>query len=148
MNSICILLIDDESISEKIILKSFKKILGLKIKDIYFIGDKKRFKKIYSKSIKYKKVKFINIKNDYKNNFFFIKKITREAFKLFKNKKIKFLINMPIDKKKYLKNKFVGFTEFYSSIFGGPKTENMLMYNDTFSTCPITTHIELKKIDK
>lgn len=148
MKAICILLIDHESISEKIILKSLKNILNSNINKIYFIGDKEKFNKIYCVTKKYKKLKFINIENNKSNNFLFIKKTTKEALKLFKNKKIKFLINMPIDKKKYLKNKFVGYTEFYSSIFGGPKIENMLMYNDTFSTCPITTHIELKKVDK
>ena len=148
MKAICILLIDDESISEKIILKSFKRILNSSIKKIYFIGDNRKFNKIYLKTIQYKKFRFINIKYNEKDNYLFISKATKEAIELFKNKKIKFLINMPIDKKKYFKNKYVGYTEFYSSVFGGPKTENMLMYNDTFSACPITTHIELKKVDK
>lgn len=148
MNSICLLLIDEKSISEKIILKSFGQILNSKIKKIYVIGDKNKFKKIYSKSIKYKKFIFINIENDLADNFLFLKKATNEALKLFKSNKIKYLINMPINKKKFLKKNFAGYTEFFSFMCKDKKKENMLLYNNNFSVCPLTTHIELKKVDK
>ena len=56
---------------------------------------------------------------------------------------------MPINKKKFLKNKFAGFTEFFSNCIDNKKNENMLLYNEKkFSVCPITTHIQLKNVDK
>lgn len=148
MNSICILLIDEKSISEKVIIKSFDKLIKSQIKKIYIIGDKIKFQKIYKKINKYNKFEFYNIKNDGKNNFLFLKKITKKSINLFKDKKIKYLINMPIDKKRFLNNNFSGFTEFFSFMCKDKKKENMLLYNDTFSVCPITTHIEIKKVDK
>ena len=68
MKAICILLIDHQSISEKIILKSLKNILNSDINKVYFIGDKKKFYKIYCVTEKYKKLKFINIENNKTKN--------------------------------------------------------------------------------
>ena len=55
---------------------------------------------------------------------------------------------MPLNKKKFLKNKFPGFTEFFSYHIDKKKNENMLLYNEkNFSVCPLTTHIELKNVE-
>ena len=51
MNSICILLTDPFSISEKIIIKSFVKLKKTRLDKIFIIGDKKKFSEIYKKSI-------------------------------------------------------------------------------------------------
>ena len=55
---------------------------------------------------------------------------------------------MPLNKKKFLKNNYPGFTEFFSYHLDKKKNENMLLYNEkNFSVCPLTTHIELKKVE-
>ena len=146
--SICVLLIDEISVTESLILKSFNKIKIKKIKKIFFIGCKERFKKIYEKTLKYsEKFKFINV--NYKlNKYEYLKNITKVAIKLFKENKINYLINMPMNKKKFLNYKFNGYTEFFSKQFDNKKNETMLLFNKNFSVSPVTTHIQIKDIDK
>jgi len=147
MNSIAILLTDHKSINEDIILKSFHYLKKSKLKKIFFIGDQSKFKKVYLKFSKNKRFDFINIKIN-KNNFFkYIDLITAKSIKLFDEKKINFIINMPLNKKKFLKN-FIGYTEFFSNKLKNKKKFNMLLYNKNFSVCPITTHIQLKNVEK
>jgi len=148
MNSICILLTDHESINENIIIQSYKYLLKIRVNKIYFIGSKKKFIKIYNIFHHKKKFKFIDIELK-KNDFFnYLKSITNRALKICKNKKKTFILNMPLNKKKFLKKKFPGFTEFFSYHVDKKMNENMLLYNEkSFSVCPLTTHIELKNVD-
>ncbi len=149
MNSVCILLTDNESINEKIIMNSYKYLLNIKINKIYFIGSSIKFNKIFKKFANKKKFKFINV--DIKKNQFFkyLRNITNEAIKICNKNQNSLILNMPINKKKFLKNKFAGFTEFFSNCIDNKKNENMLLYNEKkFSVCPITTHIQLKNVDK
>jgi len=53
---------------------------------------------------------------------------------------------MPLNKKKFFNNKYDGFTEFFSNQFKKKGGESMLLFNENFSVCPITTHIELQKV--
>ena len=147
MNCIGILLTDHRSINEIIILRSINKIKNSKLKVIFFIGDKKKFPKLFNKVSKLKKCQFINIENNTKP-FDYLNNILNYSVKLFKLKKIKYIINMPIDKKKFLKNKFPGFTEMFSEKIDKKKNENMLLYSENFSVCPITTHIPLNEVNK
>ena len=148
MSSLSILLIDEFSISEKIILKSFKILEKAKLSKIFFIGDEKKFKKIKRITLNKNKFEFINIKHNKNFELSYINEVTKKGIDLFKEKKIKYLINMPINKKKFLKNKYFGFTEFFSKKFDNKKNHNMLMYSENFSVVPLTTHIELKDVDK
>ena len=149
MNSICIILTDYQSINEELILKSFNKIKKSKLKKIYLIGCKKKFKKIFQKFLYLKKINLIDItlvKNDYIN---YLINITKKSILLFNEKKIKYIINLPLNKKKYIGKNFYGYTEFFSYYLDKKKNENMLLYSpDNFSVCPLTTHIELKNVDK
>lgn len=149
MNSVCILLTDNESINEKIIMNSYKYLLNIKINKIYFIGSSIKFNKIFKKFANKKKFKFINVDIN-KNEFFkYLRNITNEAIKICNKNQNSLILNMPINKKKFLKNKFAGFTEFFSNCIDNKKNENMLLYNEKkFSVCPITTHIQLKNVDK
>ena len=54
MNSICILLTDPFSISEKIIIKSFVKLKKTRLDKIFIIGDKKKIFWNIQKKYKYK----------------------------------------------------------------------------------------------
>tara|TARA_B100000614_G_scaffold254821_1_gene270834 strand:+ start:119 stop:487 length:369 start_codon:yes stop_codon:yes gene_type:complete len=114
MNSVCILLTDHESINESIIIHSYKNLSESKLKKIYFIGSKLKFPKIYKKFIKQKKFEFINIKLRTGQFLKYLKSVTNEAIKLCKNNKNTIILNMPLNKKKFLKNNYPGFTEFFS----------------------------------
>ena len=149
MNSVCILLTDHESINEDIILRSYNYLLSVRIKKIFFIGSKKNFIKIYKKFKKKNKFEFIDVDVERKNFFKYLKSITKIAIKICENNKNTYILNMPLDKKKFLKKKFPGYTEFFSYHIDKKKNENMLLYNEkNFSVCPITTHIELKNVEK
>ena len=146
MKSVSILLTDPDSINEIILLKSNKYLKNCKLKKVYFIGDKNLFKKIFYKYKNNQKFEFINI--NYSNNWtLYLKKTIQASIKLFNDKKIRYVINLPLNKKKFLKNKYNGFTEFFSKSLDNKKNENMLLYNKNFSVCPLTTHIEIKKVE-
>ena len=146
MKSISILLTDPDSINELILLNSCNSLKNCRLKKIYFVGDKNLFKKIFYKYSHIKKFEFIHI--NYNNNWSaYLKKIIKTSIKLFNNKKIKYIINLPLNKKKFFKNKHNGFTEFFSKTLDNKKNENMLLFNENFSVCPLTTHIEIKKVD-
>jgi len=148
MKSIIILLTDPDSINQNLIIKSLNYLKKSKIKKIYFIGDKFEFNKIYDLVNLKKKFIFENIEIKKKNYFEYLKKITQKAKNISIKEKIYFIINMPLNKKKFLKNKYLGYTEFFSKAIDNKKNENMLLYNKNFSVCPLTTHMEIKNVDK
>ncbi len=146
MKSISILLTDPDSINELLLLKSYKYLKKCRLKKIYFVGDKNLFKKIFYKYNDNQKFEFIHI--DYNNNWtIYIKKTIKISTELFNNKKISYVINLPLNKKKFFKNQYNGFTEFFSKTLDNKKDENMLLFNKNFSVCPLTTHIEIKKVE-
>ena len=55
------------------------------------------------------------------------------------------LINGPVSKKAFLKNKFLGVTEYLSNKTFS-KDEVMLIYNKKLSVSPLTTHIPIKYV--
>ena len=57
------------------------------------------------------------------------------------------MINGPITKKKFLKQKYLGITEYLASK-NKTKKFAMLIYNEKLSVCPLTTHIPLKYVSK
>ena len=64
-----------------------------------------------------------------------------------KNKKFS-LINGPINKEKFIKNKHLGITEYLGSKTNKLKEVVMLIYNQKLSVSPITTHLPLKDVYK
>lgn len=102
-------------------------------KTLYLINinynPSKAFEKISTKSNKY------------------IEKCFDLALKLIKSGVSKKLINGPISKKYFLKNKYLGITEYLAK-----KTNSnnfaMLIYNKKLSVAPITTHLPLKLVVK
>lgn len=150
------MLIDHESISEKIIIKSIKFIKKSKCK-ILFVGDINYFKILKKKFFianqlnnifLKKKIFFYNISSKKLSNFKYINKLTTIAIDLLDKNIGKVIINMPINKKKYFKTRFDGFTEFFSNKMKGRNKENMLLYNEKISVLPLTTHIKIKDIAK
>ena len=69
------------------------------------------------------------------------------AIKLLKNNVSKKLINGPISKKTFLKNKYNGITE-YLAYKTNTKKFAMIIYNKKLSVCPLTTHLPIKYVTK
>ncbi len=109
------------------------KIESLKMNVINIIDIKLNFNKPFQK--------ISNVSNSY------IEQSFQLALKLLKKKIFIGLINGPISKKHFLKNKFLGITEYLAD-----KTESqnfaMLIFNKNLSVSPITTHVPIKKIAK
>ena len=89
----------------------------------------KAFEKISNKSNKY------------------MEKCFNLALKILKSGLTNKFINGPVSKKYFLKDKFLGITEYLAQ---KTNTNNfaMLIYNKKFSVAPITTHLPLKLVSK
>ncbi|MDA8766043.1 4-hydroxythreonine-4-phosphate dehydrogenase PdxA [Candidatus Pelagibacter bacterium] len=146
-----------DKIKSPIILISSKKLLTLQMQKFEF---KKKIKllqvsKLKSYKLDNKTINLIDVnynpgkafeKISKKSNIF-IKNSFDLAFQIIKKNNIHKFINGPISKKQFLKNKFLGITEYISEKFQANNT-CMLIYNDTLSVCPITTHLPLKLVSK
>ena len=163
---------DPNSINCEIISKTWRAINTSIKRKIYLIGNfnliNKQFKKLKRKVsiIKVKqlednsspnKLKIIDIPLNFKNPFKvslqnstkYITESFNLAHKLAQNKKVKGLINCPIDKKLLNKSKNIGVTEFLASKNKINKgSEVMFIHNKKLSVVPITTHINIKNVSK
>ena len=146
-----------DKIKSPIILISSKKLLTLQMRKLEF---KKKIKllqvsKLKSYKLDNKTINLIDVKYNpgkafekiSKKSNIFIKNSFDLAFQIIKKNNIHKFINGPISKKQFLKNKFLGITEYISEKFQANNT-CMLIYNDTLSVCPITTHLPLKLVSK
>ena len=103
-----------------------------------------------------KKFNFINIQYNQIKPFdlrpiksdIFIKKSFETALTLIKKKLANGIINLPINKSKFTKNRYKGITEYIADKTNNKNKENMLLYNENFSVLPLTTHIPLKNVYK
>jgi 4-hydroxythreonine-4-phosphate dehydrogenase len=77
----------------------------------------------------------------------YIKQSFELALKILKKKITNKFINGPISKKFFLRNKFLGITEYLAY---KTKTQSyaMLIYNKNLSVSPLTTHLPLKLVSK
>ena len=146
-----------DKIKSPIILISSKKLLTLQMQKLEF---KKKIKllqisKLKSYKLDNKTINLIDVKYNpgkafekiSKKSNIFIKNSFDLAFQIIKKNDIHKFINGPISKKQFLKNKFLGITEYISEKFQAKNT-CMLIYNETLSVCPITTHLPLKLVSK
>ena len=146
-----------DKIKSPIILISSKKLLTLQMQKLEF---KKKIKllqvsKLKSYKLDNKTINLIDVKYNpgkafekiSKKSNIFIKNSFDLAFQIIKKNNIHKFINGPISKKEFLKNKFLGITEYISEKFQAKNT-CMLIYNETLSVCPITTHLPLKLVSK
>jgi len=144
-------------IKKPLILICSYKLLVLQMKKL---GYKKKIKIINIKKIKKYKLdnKFINlidVKYQQKKAFekissksnTYIENCFKTAIKLINLGIVNNLINGPISKKYFLKNKFLGITEYLAKR-SNKKNIAMLIFNKKLSVCPITTHLPLKKVSK
>jgi len=168
--SIIIILGEPNSISSEIFLKSLNYIKKTKLNFIiignYSLLEKQanyldfkinvKFKLSEINSLENVKFNFINV--DYKqskpfnlktnNSDTFVKQCFEHAVILLKKKLAIGLINLPINKSKFTKNKYKGITEYIADKTNNRNKENMLLFNENFSVLPLTTHIPLKKVYK
>jgi 4-hydroxythreonine-4-phosphate dehydrogenase len=168
--SIIIILGEPNSISSEIFLKSLNYIKKTKLNFIiignYSLLEKQanylnfkinvKFKLSEINSLENVKFNFINV--DYKqskpfnlktnNSDTFVKKCFEHAVILLKKKLAIGLINLPINKSKFTKNKYKGITEYIADKTNNRNKENMLLFNENFSVLPLTTHIPLKTVYK
>ena len=146
-----------KKIKSPLILIASYKILSLQMKRLNFkininLLD---FKKINDYKLNNSSINLINVNynqkkafekiSDKSNNY--IRKCFEMAIFLIKTNFSNRLINGPISKKNFLKNKFLGITEFFAQKFKKKKIA-MLIYNKNLSVCPVTTHLPLKKVSK
>jgi len=82
-----------------------------------------------------------------KQSNIYINKCFNIALKLMKENNCAGLINGPISKKHFLKNKFLGITEFLAHKTNSKKYA-MVIFNKNLSVSPITTHLPLKDVHK
>ena len=163
---------DPNSINCEIISKTWRVVNTSIKRKIYLIGNfnliNKQFNKLKRKVsiIKVKqledntspnKLKIIDIPLNFKNPFKvslqnstkYITESFNLAHKLAQNKKVKGLINCPIDKKLLNKSKKIGVTEFLASKNKINKdSEVMFIHNKELSVVPLTTHINIKNVSK
>ncbi len=168
--NIIIVLGEPNSISSEIFLKSINYIKKTKLnfiiignysllkKQANYLNFKKNINFSLSKIDNLSKTKFNFINIDYKQSKpfdlktnktdVFVKKCFECAVLLLKKKLASGLINLPINKSKFTKNKYNGITEYIADKTNNKNKENMLLFNDTFSVLPLTTHIPLKEVYK
>jgi 4-hydroxythreonine-4-phosphate dehydrogenase len=167
---IIIILGEPNSISSEIFLKSLNYIkktrinfviignYSLLVRQANYLDFKININFNFSKIENLKNVKYNFINIDYnqskpfdlKNNKsdIFIEKCFKCAVLILKKKLASGLINLPINKSKFTKNRYSGITEYIADKTNNKNKENMLLFNKIFSVLPLTTHIPLKDVYK
>ncbi len=128
------------------LLKSQLKILNLK-KKLKKISNPKDIKKTGALNILDVPLKFKNAFSVKPNDSaVYVRKCFEIGHNLCLKKKIKGIINCPVNKKNVFKNENIGVTEFLAKKNKIYKSEVMIIYNKKLSVVPITTHVKVKKI--
>jgi 4-hydroxythreonine-4-phosphate dehydrogenase len=130
------------------LLKKQANYLNFKINENFNIckPDDIKNKKFNFIDIYYNQRKAFDLKETKSNTL--IKKSFECAISILKKKLASGLINLPINKSKFTKNKYNGITEYIAAETNNKNKENMLLFNENFAVLPITTHIPLKKVYK
>ena len=152
---------EPKSVFLELLFKCFNsKQFNLKGKKITLIGNssliinsakKHKYKKKFNfisnlKNAKRKIINLINIDKT-KNVSSYIEENLKKCLLILKKKRDIILFNGPINKKKFLKKKYLGMTEYLAN-HTNSKYPVMLIYNPKISVSPITTHLPLKYVSK
>jgi len=128
--------------NENILLEQMK---ALKYK---FKINKLNINSLNHKNLDNREINFIHIPFNKKFLSEYIYNSFEKALMLIrKNDKIN-LINGPINKKKILKQRFLGITEYLDFKTRSKGKSVMLIYNKNLSVSPLTTHLPIKKVHK
>ena len=146
-----------KKIKSPLVIIASHKILSLQMEKLNF---KKKIKILNLKEItKYKlnnnSINLINVDYNQKKAFEkisnksndYIRRCFEIAIILLRSNYSNKFINGPISKKNFLRKKFLGMTEYFAKKFNKKKVA-MLIYNNSLSVCPITTHLPLKEVSK
>ncbi len=154
---------DVKSIFLEIFFKSFKiatrpliLIVSKKIlkKQMILLGYKFQLNEIFEQDINKiklnnKVVNFIDVplknENDQRS---YLENCFNISLKIIKRNKDISIINGPINKEKFLKNRYLGITEYLGNKTKSLKDVVMLIYNQKLSVSPLTTHLPLKDVYK
>ena len=154
---------DVKSIFLEIFFKSFKiatrpliLIVSKKIlkKQMILLGYKFQLNEIFEQDINKiklnnKVINFIDVplknENDQRR---YLENCFNISLKIIKKNKDISIINGPINKEKFLKNRYLGITEYLGNKTKNLKNVVMLIYNQKLSVSPITTHLPLKDVYK
>ena len=165
IDHIFIVTAEPKSVFLELLFKYFRSKNIIKNKTITLIGNKslimKEAKRNYFKitlnevfditNLKKDKINIINISNYFnsdKDNFTsYIYESFKKSLSMLKNRKNAILFNGPINKKSFLKKKYLGMTEYLAKKTNSKNT-TMLIYNPKISVSPITTHLPLKDVAK
>jgi len=150
--------IKNNNFRKPIILIGSKKLILLQMKKLNFnfkinLLNLKNFK---LNSYNNKKINLINVNFTFKRVFekisdksnLYISECFDVGLKLIKKNKCSGLINGPISKKNFLKQKHLGITEYLSNRTNRKNKVAMLIYNKKLSVSPLTTHLPLKEVHK
>ena len=146
--------IKKKKLKQKIIVIGNEKLLKNQLKSLNYTIAINKISKI--ENSKHNIINLININFEYSKIFskisnksnIYIENCFKIALKILKKINYKgVLINGPVSKKNFLKNKYLGITEYLSHKTNSTN-EVMLIYNDKLSVTPITTHIPLKHVVK
>ena len=169
---IIILCGEPNSVFSEIFIKAIKKYKN--VNPIILLGSKELFKDKLKKlklnfnfhllnfqnnkisNLSLKKINFLDIEYKFNKPFekissksnIYISQCFKILFKIVKNNKILGIINGPISKKFFLKNKYQGITEFLATKYKVKKNFAMLIFNKSLAVTPITTHLPINKILK
>lgn len=156
-NEILIKSLIKKKIKSPIILIVSVKLFKLQMKKLklYYPYEIIKNKDINNKKINNKKLNIIDINYNTKNAYEkisnrsnnYIEECFKTALNLIKLGYSDKFINGPISKKHFLKNKFLGITEYLANKTRSKKYA-MLIYNKKLSVCPITTHLPIKYVAK
>ena len=163
INHVLFLITEPKSIFLEILIKYFKSSNFKKNKKkISIVGNISLIKKEIKKNnykikineildVKNSKKNFINIinvkiKNKFKMSSYISDCFDKSLYILKKNKNIA-LLNGPVNKKTFLRKKYLGVTEYLAKKTNS-KYPVMLIYNKTLSVSPITTHLPIKYVSK
>ena len=150
---------DPNSINAEIIGKTWKILEKKYKKNIFIIGNYiliKKQLKINKIKISIKKINSLSELNssnilkimDVPLNFNYVLNCIDLANSFAKKKIIYGFINCPINKKRVLKSKSLGITEYLAKKNQVLGSEVMMIYNKNLSVVPITTHLKLKDVSR
>ena len=136
--------------SKKLLMKQMK-IFNYNFKINLINKDKINLNNLNKKTINIIDVNF-NFKKPFdkmssKSNSY-IEKSFKIALQIFKKNSFSGIINGPISKKNFLKEKYFGITEYLADKTNSNNKVAMLIYNKKLSVSPITTHLPLKLVNK
>ena len=129
-------------VNENILLKQ------MRVLNYNFEINKLNINHLNYKNLTNKRINIIHVPFNKKFTSRYIYQSFDKALSLIKKNNNINLINGPINKKKILKQRFLGITEYLDFKTKSKGKTVMLIYNKNLSVSPLTTHLPLKKVPK